>query len=365
MWQRLNILSAALANIYRILFMKNILLLASASIFIFTACQPVQSTQKSSSVAAEKVAPVASAVQAMPDVKKSDAEKLAVPAAHRGRLADRAAFIDEYAADAKQSISKAEFDSARAARLLGMDANKNGAVDAQEYADEYATRLEKKISAERKAQVAQTVIRFGAVDKNRDKKITLEEFQASASGLFNFLDKQKTGVISTETPEPEANGGSRSVLAMPDTHSVKGFLEIYDVNSDGKVTRADFDQQRKEKFNATDINHDGAVNSEEYMAEFENRLDRQIKQVRDSQVKQTYVRFKSLDADKNSSLTLQEFNTSGERIFNGWDVNRDGIVDVNDPLPEPKPLATKPLDIKSEAQGDKKPVEKSTSSKAY
>lgn len=347
--------------------MKNLLLLATASVFALAACQTAQVTEKSSSVTAEKTAPV---VQ-----PKSTAEKLAVLAAHGMRLADRANFIDEYAADAKQSISKAEFDSARAARLLGMDANKNGAVDAQEYADEYATRLEKKISAERKAQVAQTVIRFGAVDKNRDQKITLEEFQTSASGLFNFLDKQKTGVISTETPEPEANGGSRSVLAMPDTHSVKGFLEIYDVDSDGKVTRADFDQQRKEKFNATDTNHDGSVNAEEYMAEFENRLDRQIKQVRDSQVKQTYVRFKSLDADKNSALTLQEFNTSGDRIFNGWDVNRDGLVDVNDPLPEPKVREKKPEvqgDKKSEAasaiekpKADKSKAEKPTSSKAY
>lgn len=330
--------------------MKNILLLASASVFMLAACQTTPPTGKSSSVTAEKNAPVV--VQ-----PKVNTEKQAIPAAHGVRLADRASFIDEYAADDKQSISKSEFDSARAARLLGMDSNKNGAVDAQEYADEYAARLEKKISAERKAQVAQTVIRFGAVDKNHDQKITLEEFQASASGLFNFLDKQKTGVISTETPEPEANGGSRSVLSMPDTHSVKGFLEIYDVDSDGKVTRADFDQQRKDKFNATDTNHDGSVNAEEYMTEFENRLDRQIKQVRDSQVKQTYVRFKSLDTDKDSALTLQEFNNSGDRIFNGWDVNRDGVVDVNDPLPEPKVREKKPEEAS--------PVEKTTSSKTY
>ena len=334
--------------------MKNVLLLATASVFVLAACQTAQVTEKPSSVTAEKTAPV---VQ-----PKSTTEKLAVPAAHGMRLADRASFIDEYAADDKQSISKAEFYSARAARLLGMDANKNGAVDAQEYADEYATRLEKKISAERKAQVAQTVIRFGAVDKNRDKKITLEEFQTSGVALFNFLDKQKTGVISTDTSEPEANGGNRSVLSMPDTHSVKGFLEIYDIDSDGKVTRADFEQQRKEKLNATDTNHDGAVNAEEYMAEFENRLDRQIKQVRDSQVKQTYVRFKSLDADKNSALTLQEFNTSGDRIFNGWDVNRDGLVDVNDPLPEPKARDKKPEEA---SPVEKQKAEKPTSSKAY
>lgn len=336
--------------------MKN-MLLVSVSVFMFAACQPVQSTQKSSAVAAEKITPVASAAQAVSEMKKVNADKQAVPAAHGKRLADRVAFIDEYSGDEKQTLSKVEFDKARAARLVAMDFDKNGTVDTQEYADEYAKRLEKKISAERKAQVAQTVIRFGAVDKNHDKKITLDEFQASASGLFNYLDKQKTGVISTDTPEPETNGANRSVLSMPDTHSVKGFLEIYDIDSDGKVTRADFDQQRKEKFSATDTNHDGSVNSEEYMAEFENRLDRQIKQVRDSQVKQAHVRFKSLDANKDSALTLQEFNVSGERIFSGWDVNRDGIVDANDPLPESKPRDTKPE--------EKPKSENPTPSKAY
>lgn len=348
--------------------MKNILFLASASVFVFSACQPLQSTQKASSVAVEKVAPVA--VQTATDVKKSDAEKLAVPSAHRGRLADRAAFIDEYAADGQQTLSKAEFDKARAERLKGMDSNKNGTVDTQEYADEYATRLEKKISAERKAQVDQTVIRFGAVDKNHDKKITLDEFQASGASLFNFLDKQKTGVISANTSEPVAESASRSVLSMPDTHSVKGFLEIYDVDGDNKVTRADFEQHRKAQFDDTDVNRDGYVDLEEYLLEFENRLDRQIKQVRDSQVKQAHVRFKSLDTNKDSALTLQEFNISGDRIFKSWDVNGDGVVDANDPLPEPKPR-----DTKSEAQGDKKPAEaskveqpktdKSTSSKTY
>jgi len=331
--------------------MKHIFFVAFASVLTVTACQPVQSTQKSSSVASEKAA--AANVEAKPGVEKG-----AVSAAQKARLADRVTFIDEYAADGKPTLSKAEFDAARATRLKEMDSNKNGVVDTQEYADEYATRLEKKISAERKAQVDQTVIRFGAVDKNRDGKITLDEFQASGARIFDFLDKQKTGVIAANTAESTAASTSRSVLAMPDTHSVKGFLEIYDVDGDNKVTRVEFEQHRKAQFEATDANRDGYVNTEEYLLEFENRLDRQIKQARESQVKQAHVRFKSLDTNKDLALSLQEFNTSGDRIFTGWDVNGDGIVDVTDPLPEPKPRAQKP-----DEQGDKKSQDASTAEK--
>ena len=133
--------------------MKNrfiILSLTSALVFSLSACQSSQTTKRDAVVKDNK----------QNTAQKSDEKaRSANQFAHGARAADRADFIEEYDKDNDQKVSKAEFDKARAAHLLETDLNHNGTVDEQEYVDEYVTRLEKKISAERKAQVDQTIIR--------------------------------------------------------------------------------------------------------------------------------------------------------------------------------------------------------------
>ena len=261
-------------------------------------------------------------------------------------LEDRNDFIDQYGGD--QKLSKAEFDKARSVLFGEADTNHDGIVDEQEYVNDYAARLEKQINEERKVQVNQTVIRFAAVDENSDGKIVFSEFKDSGEILFTYLDEKETGVINRKTPEPEEDGNvDRSVIAMPSTHSVKGFLEIYDLDGNGEVTRSEFDAERKTKFELTDTNHDGWLNADEYQIEFENRLDQQAKKVRATQIKQAHLSFATLDADKNSQVTVQEFNLAGNNIFNKWDLNNDGWVNNNDPLPKSKSkIDKKDADVK-------------------
>jgi len=274
-----------------------------------------------------------------------NAEKSA--AANEGiSLEDRNDFIDQYGGD--QKLSKAEFDKARSVLFGEADTNYDDIVDEQEYVNDYAARLEKQINEERKVQVNQTVIRFGAVDENSDGKIVFSEFKDSGEILFTYLDEKETGVINRKTPEPEEDGNvDRSVIAMPSTHSVKGFLEIYDLDGNGEVTRSEFDAERKAKFELTDTNHDGWLNADEYQIEFENRLDQQAKKVRATQIKQAHLSFATLDADKNSQVTVQEFNLAGNNIFNKWDLNNDGWVNNNDPLTKSKSkIDKKDADVK-------------------
>lgn len=272
----------------------------------------------------------------------------AAPIANSPAAADREDFIIDYDSNKDGKASKAEFDKSRAEHLLAMDSNRNGAIEEQEYVDEYATRVEKQFSEERKGQVSQTLIRFTSLDRNKDKKVTAEEFQKSGAVLFEFLDKKKAKVINRNTAEPDTEGRvSRSLLDMPSTHSVAGFLEIYDQDGNGEVTLAEFEADRKAKFAATDGNRDGWLSSEEYLLEFENRLDSQIRQVRSGRIKQAHVRFAALDTDKNANLSLQEFTTSGDRIFKGWDTNQDGLVSDDEALPEPKQRQDKGQDKKS------------------
>ena len=261
---------------------------------------------------------------------------------HGDGFADRYWFIDEFDQNGDGELSRKEFDDARAKRLTGMDLNKDQRIDENEYVEEYALRLEKQLSEERKGQVSQTAIRFESVDTDKNAKMTWAEYEASGSRTFTHLDKAGLGVIDANTPVPEMRSAPnanekprpRSVLSMPSSHSVSGFIAIYDKNGDGQVTRAEFDQDRKNSFAATDTNKDSWISAEEYSLEFENRLDRQAKNVRTGQIKQAHVRFGALDKDKNGDLTLQEFGASGERIFSGWDLDKDGIVNAKDPLPK-------------------------------
>lgn len=268
-------------------------------------------------------------------------------AAHGMGWNDRYWFIQEYDTDKNQTLLQEEFETSRAARLSLMDVDKNGKVEKSEYIEEYAQRLEKNISQERESQVKQTAIRFDSVDTDKNKAISWSEYEASGARAFDFLDKDKSGVISlhsknkhdkkySEKNSPASNKAPafRSVLQMPSSHSAKGFIDIYDVDGDHQVDHQEFSSYRKQKFNQTDSNQDGVINSNEYLIEFENRLDKQAKKIRDSQLKQAYVRFDVLDQDKNADLTLNEFADSGKRIFSRWDVNQDGSISQQEPLPK-------------------------------
>lgn len=113
-------------------------------------------------------------------------------------------------------------------------------------------------------------------------------------------------------------------------HSSKSFFERYDTDENGSVTKEEFLAARAKGYKLRDANSDGKVYVEEYVAEYEVRLDEQLKKRRKSAIKQTYTRFDVLDADKDGIMTLEEFNVSGDRVFGRRDINKDGKVDAQD-----------------------------------
>lgn len=296
---------------------------------------------------------------------QSNVPKNAVPAAddrskhqadHGASAGHRAAFIEDFDADADGKVSRSEFDRARAAKLNAMDANGNGLVDENEYLDHFAQDLEKRISSERKDQVEQSVVRFKSIDANNDGKMTWDEYWASGQKTFTHFAKSADGVVTLKAKDKEwdaAPGSNQqqgtgitpaaptrnSVLRMPSSHSLEGFIDINDLNGDQQVTADEFKQVRLGIFDTTDTNKDGWVSPEEYTLEFTNRLDRQAKQVRTGQMKQAKVRYDILNSNKDEGISLEEFGVSGSRIFAGWDLNDDGVVSTDDPLPKVKTYA--------------------------
>lgn len=276
-------------------------------------------------------------------------EKAPKKPAHQPTAQGKASFIQDYDLNKDGTVSEAEFAEVRQQRYSAMDENKDGQVSVDEYVNEYAGRLDKKLDTERTGQIKQTLVRIDALDKNKSKTIGHDEYNASGDKAFAYIDTNKDGVISKADPLPERERKpdakqtvrARPALVMPTTHSVVGMLDMYDQNGDGKVDKIEYQQQRDAAFARTDLDKNGELSSDEYLNEFVDRLDRQIAKTRTAQLKQAAVRFKALDKDNNQQISAAEFNASGERMFKRWDTDVNQQVTMAEALPVIKNEQTK------------------------
>jgi Ca2+-binding EF-hand superfamily protein len=250
------------------------------------------------------------------------------------------AFILSWDADGDGKVPRAEYEAVRVERFASADENRDGALNAAEYVNEYALRLDREVADERTASIKQTHTRFRALDKDEDNFVSRAEYDASGVRAFEKLDQDRDGRITQQDPEgarSETAAGAqprrRSVIAMPSTHRRTGLLEIYDADGDGVVTREQYQSKRAETFAATDANRDGKLDREEYVNEFAARLERQIQNTRQTQLQQGQVRFKSIDADHDGAIGRNEYAAMSARVFERADTNRDSVVSAEDPAP--------------------------------
>ena len=134
------------------------------------------------------------------------------------------------------------------------------------------------------------------------------------------------------TPQPTAAAGP---AAPAGGHGLSAFIGGFDANRDGVVTRQEYDAVRTQRYTAADTNHDGVLGEDEYVAEFEGRLQQQYAgKAQDERyagsIKQAHVRFKILDTDHDGKLTLTEENAIAEKTFQRTDTNGDGKIDQAD-----------------------------------
>jgi Ca2+-binding EF-hand superfamily protein len=264
-------------------------------------------------------------------------------------------FIPAWDTNGDGAVPRAEYDATRTQRFASADENGDGALDADEYVNEYAVRLDRQIAEERKASIDQTHTRFRALDKDGDGFVSRAEYDGSGERAFAHLDHDKDGRIAKTDPdvarpapapaaaseaerqkqasERQQRPRTRSVIGMPSTHDREGLLTIYDTDDDGVVTREQYDAARQAAFKATDANGDGRIASDEYVDEFADRLDRQIARSRQAQLRQGHVRFESIDADKNGRISREEYVAMSARMFERADTNKDGTVSQEDPAP--------------------------------
>ncbi len=94
-------------------------------------------------------------------------------------------------------------------------------------------------------------------------------------------------------------------------NNVQAFITQHDDARDGRITAADFANFRRRRFDATDRNHDGTVDEDEYVSEFRERRQRALEQERSAQAAQGKTRFAALDADGNGQVSRAEFDAAG------------------------------------------------------
>lgn len=131
-----------------------------------------------------------------------------------------------------------------------------------------------------------------------------------------------------------ATAASGPVLAADNQYAQQIYIDKYDQNNDGKVTAAEFQAARRASFDLTDEDRSGDVDESEYVQEYANRLDRKIASERKAHIKQTHIRFNSLDKDENKQIEWTEYQASGEYSFNRYDTNKDDVINDADAAPK-------------------------------
>ncbi len=125
-------------------------------------------------------------------------------------------------------------------------------------------------------------------------------------------------------------------FALAASHDLATFIGEYDLDKDGSVSKEEFQKGRMLRFAATDVNNDEGVSHEEYAEEFRARLVAKNPEPAaiERQMKQTDVRFKVLDSNKDGRISFAEFSYSGWRMYAEHDYTRDGAVSLADKTDE-------------------------------
>lgn len=135
------------------------------------------------------------------DEKKESKEK------GTARAHTKEAFMLSSDEDGDGNVSKEEFLAIRAISYTEKDLNGDGIVAEAEYVAEWEKRLDKQMAKQREASVKQAYARYGALDKDKNKDMSLAEFHASGNRTFKHYDTNEDGVVTEDEPNPEDRFG--------------------------------------------------------------------------------------------------------------------------------------------------------------
>jgi len=266
-------------------------------------------------------------------------------------------WLAKYDSNQDYTVDLEEAYNARIASFKTADKDKNYLISVSEYQQYFEANLQAKIDYDRKQSVKQTHVRFNAMDKDDDKLMSYDEYMTTAKRSFDFYDTNEDGVITSEDKKPTFTSSKKSTLTdaekvekaekkrknkmssatrvvrMPTTHSKSGMLSMYDQNNDKKITWEEYQKKRNVDFTRADEDGNNELTSDEYVTEFEDRLDTQIAITKEKELAKSTLLFSNLDKNKNQQISIAEFQLKTLVNFNHYDTNNDGKVtfaeDVN------------------------------------
>lgn len=99
----------------------------------------------------------------------------------------------------------------------------------------------------------------------------------------------------------------------------KRMFELADTDKDGKLTQAEIDAARTQRFDTYDTNGDGKLSLTEFSALFSEITE-----------PATVRAFQFLDPDGDAEITKEEFDTPSTRLVERFDRNGDGVLSRDD-----------------------------------
>ncbi len=165
---------------------------------------------------------------------------------------------------------------------------------------------------------------FQKLDSDGDGAITADEITTASDRMFNRLDRDGNGELTRPAPKDKADAGAKNdqhkKAERGGKHRHGGkrtamLMERFDVDKDGKITRAEFDEIRGNLFSGADADGNSTISIEEFVTVWQEMNSDRITRS-----------FQKLDADGDLSVTQEEYAARSGNFVKKHDRNGDGVV---------------------------------------
>lgn len=170
----------------------------------------------------------------------------------------RGGMFQRFDSDHNGVVTRQEFDAVRGADFARLDANHDGQLTREEM------RAGFRQAGWRRGGRGHGGGMLARADANHDGAITRDEFLARPEQMFDRLDKDHNGTISAaELQQIRADGEQRREQFQQRREQARANRPHMDANSDGSISRSEYDAMGASMFQRLDTNGDGQITQAE------------------------------------------------------------------------------------------------------